>query len=85
MNSQRPLVCAGDQNIRTRAVQDTPPQRLGDIHRNQCMGRLAANLVEKGLPGNTVSIVEADQGDLDEARLFVEQRGKITQVQPSIP
>ena len=77
MQTEHPLVGAGDDAVSTGAVQCDPPQRLGHVDRNQGVWRQLPYCVMKGLPVQPKAVVKADQRDLHQACLGIEQRQQV--------
>ena len=84
VDAQRPLMRAGDEDIRADAVEHHAAQGLGEIHGDDGLRSEAADGFLKWAPIDAMTIVEAHQRDLNELGALVEQGREMLDVERAV-
>ena len=66
VNAERPLVRAGDEDVRAVAIEHHAPERLRDVHGDDRIRREPPHRVAERRPVDAVAVVEAHERDLHE-------------------
>lgn len=84
MDPQGPFVRARNHDVRTRAIERKATKGLGDVHGQDGSGCEGPNPLEERFPIDPMSVVKADEGDLDQPGRGLEEKFKVARVEGAV-